>query len=90
MFYPRESLRTARARKSLAGNRRESSKRGRVGDQETVVVLKWQRKHDGLPNSKGVALEGDGGREAHRDGLEGDKTAGHLQGADRAGPSQGG
>ncbi len=52
------------SRKSLEGSRRESSKRGRVGDQQTVVVLEAMRKHDGLPNKKGVALEGDRGREA--------------------------
>ncbi|MEE9568096.1 MAG: hypothetical protein V3W37_01820 [Candidatus Binatia bacterium] len=44
------------SRKSLAGSRRESSKRGRVGDQELAVVLEAMRKHDGLPYEKGVAL----------------------------------
>jgi len=65
---PEGVLEDGGSRKSLEGRRRESSKRGRVGDQELAVVLKWQRKHDGLPNKKGVALEGDGGREAHREG----------------------
>ena len=32
------------SRESLVGNRRESSKRGRVGDQEGAVVLEWQRE----------------------------------------------
>ncbi|MCH7915338.1 MAG: hypothetical protein IH856_20275 [Deltaproteobacteria bacterium] len=32
------------SRKSLAGSRRESSKRGRVGDQERAVVLERQRE----------------------------------------------
>ncbi len=48
------------SRKSRAGSRRESSKRGQVGDEKAVVVLKWQRKHEGLPNNKGVVLGGDG------------------------------
>ncbi len=56
------------SRKSLVGSRRESSKRGRVGDQERAVVLKWQRRDASLPYSKGASLEGDGGREANRVG----------------------
>ncbi len=39
-------------------SRREFSKRGWVGDQERAVVLKWQRKHDGLPNNKGAKAIG--------------------------------
>ncbi len=53
---------------SLVGSRGESSKRGRVGDQETAVVPKWQRRDAGLPYEKGASLEGDGGREANRAG----------------------
>ncbi len=68
------------SKKSLAGSRRESSKRGRVGDQELAVVLEWQRKHDGVPYSEGVSLEGDGGARSAKGGLEGDKTPGDLQG----------
>ncbi len=45
---------------SLVGSRGESSKRGRVGDQEIAVVLKWQRKDDGVPYYEGVSREGDG------------------------------
>ncbi len=44
MFCPRESLRTNGSRKFLVGSRRESSKLGRVGDQERSVVLEWQRE----------------------------------------------
>ncbi len=33
-------------RKSIVGSRKKSSKRGRVGDQELAVVLKWQRGGD--------------------------------------------
>ena len=41
----------------------------RAGRRSTdVVVLEAMRKHDGLPYGKGVALERDGGREAHRAG----------------------
>ncbi len=68
------------SRKSLEGSRRESSKRGRVGDQQTAVVLKWQRKHAGLPNEKGASLEGDGRARSVKGGLEGDKSTGDLQG----------
>ncbi len=32
------------SRKSLVGSQRESSKRGRVGDQEIAVVLEWERE----------------------------------------------
>ncbi len=32
------------SRKSLVGSRRESAKRGRVGDQERAVVLERQRE----------------------------------------------
>jgi len=32
------------SRKSLVGSRRESSKRGRIGDQKPTVVQEWQRK----------------------------------------------
>ncbi len=56
--WSRESLRTNGSRKSLVGSRRESSKRGRVGDQEPAVVLKWQRKDAGLPNNEGDSLRG--------------------------------
>ena len=44
MSLPRESLRTNGSRKSIAGSRRESSKRGRVGDQKPAVVPKRQRE----------------------------------------------
>ena len=53
-IFPRESLRTNGSGKSRGEKRREASKLGRVGDQRVVVVLKWKRKHDGVPHSKGV------------------------------------
>jgi len=44
------------------------------------VVQERQRKHDGLPYSKGVALEGDERAQNVKGGLEGDKMTGHLKG----------
>ncbi len=44
------------------------------------MVLKWQRKHDGLPNNEGVALEGDGWARSAKGGLEGDGKDGYLKG----------
>ena len=62
--------------------------RGWVGDQKLAVVLKWERRDAGLPNNKGVALEGDGRARSEEGGLEGDLIAGDLQegGSSRAEP----
>ena len=55
-MFPRESLRTNGSGKSRAEERSESSKRGLVGDQTTVVVQKWSEEMKDRSGRKGRRL----------------------------------
>jgi hypothetical protein len=78
-------------RKAVQGKRRESSLRGRVGDQQAAVVLKRNVRTTAYHlDRRESPWKGDRWARSVTGGLEGDVREGRKKGKDRAGPSQGG